>query len=100
MRTQSKFTVADTFETALAALRGHPFAAVVTAHRLGTHNGLHLVLHVSNERPGATAVVTTPAPDPVLEREASAFGALTAVAPWRDPAPLIVVLKGPGAVPA
>lgn len=53
-----------------------------------------------SERPGMIAVVTTPAPDPVLEGEAAAFGAVCSVAPWNDPLHLITTLRSVGVQPA
>lgn len=81
------------FEAAVAMLKAHDFDGLVTAHHLETHNGLHLVLRGMSARPGMIAVVTTPAPDPVLEGEAAIFGAVCAVAPWNDPAALISTLR-------
>lgn len=69
-------TLADDFEAATALLKSHAFEVVLTAHRLGTHNGLHLVVRARAERSTVGAVVSTIAPDPVLEAEARAFGAL------------------------
>ena len=88
------------FEDAVRMLKSHQFHGLVTAHHLETHNGLHLVLRGLSERPGMVAVVTTPAPDPVLEGEAAAFGAVCAVAPWNDPALLIATLRSSGVQPA
>jgi len=85
-------TPADSFEDATALLRGHGFTAVVTAHYLDVHNGLHLVLRARAEHASVVTVVTTPAPDPVLEEEAALFGAVTVVAPWSDPAVLLAAL--------
>ena len=85
-------TLADDFEDATALLKSHTFEVVLTAHRLGAHNGLHLVLRARAERPAVVTVVTTATPDPVLAAEASAFGALCVVAPWDHPADLLATL--------
>jgi len=90
-------TMADDFEDAVGLLKGHGFHAVVTAHRLGAHNGLHLVLRARSERPEVIIIVTSPKSDPVLDSEASAFGAQCVVAPWNDPAPLVQLLGSTGA---
>ena len=74
-------------------LRGHAFHAVVTAHRLGSHNGLHLVLRARVDRPAVLAVVTSTVRDPHLEAEAGVFGAVCLVAPWQDAARLLEVLR-------
>lgn len=84
------------FEAAVALLKADVFDGLVTAHHLESHNGLHLVLRGLSGRPGMIAVVTTPAPDAVLEGEAAAFGAVCAVAPWNNPAALISVLRSAG----
>src|SRR5881392_945307 len=85
--------LADSFEAAVAALRTGGFGFVVTAHRLGAHNGLHLVLRARAEDARAGTLVTTPAPDAVLEKEAASFGALTIVAPWEHPGDLLAALE-------
>lgn len=93
-------TLASSFEDALALLKSQSFHAIVTAHHLDAHNGLHLVLRARSERPDVIAIVTTPDPDPVLDRETSAFGAVSVVAPWQDAAALIKVLKASGVQPS
>lgn len=81
-------------------LKSHEFHGLVTAHHLDAHNGLHLVLRGLAARPDLVAVVTTPAPDPILEGEAAAFGAVCSVAPWNDPAQLVATLRSSGVQPA
>jgi len=93
-------TLAADFDEAAGVLRGHAFHAVVTAHRLGAHNGLHLLLRARMERPDVLAVVTTAVVDPHLEVEAGALGALCLVAPWQDAARLLEVLRTAGPAPA
>jgi ActR/RegA family two-component response regulator len=85
-------TLADDFEDATALLRTGAFPFLVTAERLGSHNGLHLVLRAKASRPAVGAVVTTTKADPLLEAEAGMFGALCVVAPWDHPADLIAAL--------
>ena len=84
-------TLAATFAEAKALLSTWCFDSVIAAHRLNAYNGLQLVLRA---RAGGTrrAVVTTTAPDPVLEREAEHLGAVTVVAPWEDATALLAVL--------
>jgi DNA-binding NtrC family response regulator len=84
--------LAGTYEDAVGWLKAERFDFLVTAHRLITHNGLHLVLRATTERPHLGAVVTTPIPDPVLVEEAAGFGALTVIAPWLHPGDLLSVL--------
>ena len=93
-------TLAADFDQAANALRGHTFHALVTAHRLGSHNGLHLVLRARVDRPGIVAILTSAVPDPQLEAEAGVFGAVYLVAPWQDAAKLLEVLQAPGTQPA
>ena len=80
------------FFDAVDLLRSRPFVAVVTAHRLGAHNGLHVVLRARRLRPGITTIVTCAKEDSVLCREAIMFGAKAFVAPWDNPAELLLAL--------
>jgi DNA-binding response OmpR family regulator len=93
-------TLAADFNEATSMLRGHKFHAVVTAHRLGPHNGLHLVLRARTHRPAVLAVVTSAVRDAYLEAEARLFGAVYLVAPWLDAARLLEVLRAAGTLPA
>jgi ActR/RegA family two-component response regulator len=85
-------TLADDFEVATAQLRTGSFPYLITAERLGAHNGLHLVLRAKANRAAIGAVVTTTKADPVLEAEAGMFGALCVIAPWDHPTDLIAAL--------
>lgn len=85
-------TVADDFEHATALLKTGAFPFLVTAERLGSHNGLHLVLRAKANRAAIGAVVTTTKADPLLEAEARMFGALCVVAPWDHPHLLMTAL--------
>ena len=91
--------VASDFEEAASALKAQPFHAIVTAHHLGSHNGLHLVLRARLDRPTLVAVITSAISDPQLDLEAAAFGAVCLVQPWLDAAPLLDVLRSAGAQP-
>ncbi len=93
-------TLAADFDEAASMLRGHTFDAVVTAHRLGSHNGLHLVLRARVDRPSVVAVVTSTVVDSQLEAEAEVFGAVYLVAPWQDAARLLEALRPAQAKPA
>lgn len=86
-------TLADDFEDATALLKSHTFDVMLTAHRLGAHNGLHLVLRARAERSTVVTIVSTTTADPVLEAEANAFGALCVIAPWKEPADLLSALS-------
>jgi ActR/RegA family two-component response regulator len=90
-------TVARDFEQAIVELKRGAFGAVVTAHHLGPHNGLHLVLRAQRDHPGVLTIVTTPVVDTVLESEAAVFGSLCLTAPWNDPSLLATALRGTAA---
>lgn len=85
-------TVTDDFENATALLAAGGFVAVITAERLGPHNGLHLVLRARAARPPVGVIVTIPRPDQIVEAEATVLGALCVVAPWKDPSDLLSAL--------
>lgn len=76
------------FEDATARLEERRVAFLVTAHRLGAHDGLHLVLRARAKGAYGT-VVTTESADAFAEQEAADLGAVTVVAPWTNPAALI-----------
>ena len=86
-------TAVTGFDQAVERLHGHTFGALVVAHRLGSHNGLHLVLRARHERPDMTVLVTSATPDPILQDEAAAFGAICLVAPWNDPSALSLAFR-------
>jgi DNA-binding response OmpR family regulator len=91
--------VAD-FEQAVRLLKDNSYQGLVTAHRLGSHNGLHLVLRARYQRPETIAVLMCSAPDPILQQEAASFGAVCSVAPWVDPSVLCSTLRSAGVEPA
>jgi DNA-binding NtrC family response regulator len=94
-------TLTDDFEDATALLKAGGFAMLITAERLGAHNGLHLVLRARAGQPAVGAVVTIPRADPVVEAEATIFGAICVVSPWERPADLLAALnRVQGAMPA
>jgi DNA-binding NtrC family response regulator len=92
-------TLAGDFDEAAEVLRRRTFHAVVTAHRLGSYNGLQLVLRARSDRPGVLTVVTSTVRDLQLEAEAAVFGAVCLVAPWQDAARLLEVLRAAGTLP-
>jgi CheY-like chemotaxis protein len=57
---------------------------LVTSVRLGTHNGLHLVLRAHAEHPDTPAIVVHSDPDPVLENEAMNAGAAYLTTPLEE----------------
>jgi DNA-binding NtrC family response regulator len=68
-------STASSFETAKALLARATPSVLVTAARLGAFHGLHLVMRAHMRAPALPAVVITPTPDPVTERDAREFGA-------------------------
>lgn len=86
-----RVTALTAFDEASARLKKEPFDAVVAAERLGTHNGLHLLIRARAER-RIVAVVTCADPDPVLANDAKELGATCLVAPWLTPAELLAVI--------
>jgi DNA-binding response OmpR family regulator len=74
----------SSFSEAREQLKLAPFDLIVTATRLGAFNGLHLVLIARSMNMSMAAIVTTPTPDEVLEREASSFGAAFVARPWEN----------------
>jgi len=75
-----RVTVADTFADGLERLRVHP-ALLIATIRLAEYNGLHLVLRGRSARPDLAALVTSTAPDPVLQLEAEQLGATFVLKP-------------------
>jgi len=81
------------FEEARQRLTARPPNLLIASSRLGGFNGMRLVLCGHVNRPGMTAIVTTTAKDPVLEAEATAFGASCVVAPENRAELLAVVSR-------
>ena len=88
------------FEQAIRLLSNNTYQGLVTAHRLDSHNGLHLVLRARHQRPETIAVLTCAVPDPLLQQEAASFGAVCLVAPWNDLSILCSALRAAGIEPA
>jgi DNA-binding NtrC family response regulator len=84
---------AGDFRTAGHHLSAGPFDAVVTAHHLGPHNGLHLLLRAGVASPAAVAVVVSHFGDPHLETEASSLGAIAVITSALDPSPVVAALQ-------
>lgn len=74
-------TATGDFRQAKAILASRPPMLLVTAARLAEFNGLHLVLHGRAARLRIAAVVTTRAPDLVLQRETEAMDATLVALP-------------------
>jgi DNA-binding response OmpR family regulator len=74
-------TGATSFEAAKHQLDVHPPHLLIAAERLGLFNGFHLVLRARLDHPEMAAIVTAGFIDPVLDAEASSYGASRVVAP-------------------
>jgi DNA-binding NtrC family response regulator len=61
---------ASNFEEAKQLLASEAPDLLITDLRLGSYNGLHLVLRSRTDHPDMAALVTSHFPDPVLEAEA------------------------------
>jgi DNA-binding response OmpR family regulator len=72
---------ATTFEAAKQGLANRPPHLLIAASRLGLFNGLHLIVRARMDHPEMAAIITAQAKDPVLEAEASTYGASCVVAP-------------------
>ena len=62
---------AANFEEAKQLLASEDPDLLITDLRLGSYNGLHLVLRSRTDHPAMAALVTSRFPDPVLEAEAA-----------------------------
>ena len=72
---------ATSFEAAKERMSVHPPNLLIAASRLGLFNGLHLVVRGRLDHPEMAAIVTAHTKDPVLEAEASTYGAECVVSP-------------------
>ena len=75
---------AGNFDEAKQLLARQPVDLLVTDLRLGSYNGLHLVLRTRSDHPGMAALVTSRFPDPVLQAEAARQGARFVLRPVAD----------------
>lgn len=86
-------TVATTFEAARQRLDADPPDLLIAAERLGHFNGLHLVVRAHLDHPEMAAILTAGCKDPVLEAEATSYGASCIVAPKSSSELLAVVSR-------
>ncbi len=86
----------STFERAREQIQIDPPRVLLTGARLGAYNGLHLALLAQQRRADCQAIILTPVPDPVLEREVHGLGAVCVVSPLSAEAlcPLLETLLG------
>jgi PleD family two-component response regulator len=73
--------VATTFEAAKQRLAARPPNLLIAASHLGLFNGLHLVVRGHLDYPEMSAILTADTKDPVLEAEASTYGAACVLTP-------------------
>jgi DNA-binding response OmpR family regulator len=73
--------VATTFEAAKQRLAVQTPDLLIAASRLGRFNGMHLVVCGHIDHPTMAAILTAHARDPVLEAEASSYGAACVLTP-------------------
>jgi PleD family two-component response regulator len=88
-----------TFEEAKQRLAGFAPDLLIAASRLGEFNGLHLVLRGHLDHPEMAAILIAPAKDPILEAEATHYGASCVVAPETSDELLALVSQAVGAIP-
>src|ERR1051325_2238951 len=69
------------FEAAKQRLATNPPDLLIAATKLGLFNGLHLIVRGRLDCPRMTSILTASDADPVLEAEASTYGAACVVAP-------------------
>jgi len=86
-------TATTSFAAARQRLADHPPNLLIASSRLGSFHGLHLVVCSHLNRAPLITIVTTPSRDPVLEADATVFGAACVVAPASRAEVLAVVLR-------
>ena len=73
--------VATTFEAAKQRLAVRPPNLLIAASHLGLFNGMHLVVRGHFDHPTMAVILTAHVKDPLLEAEASIYGAACVIAP-------------------
>ena len=91
-----RVSAASGFDEAKQLLAGAPPDLLITGLRLGSYNGLHLVLRSRVEHPAMAAIVTSRYRDAVLEAEAQRQNADFVVRPLDDIAFLQTVSRALG----
>lgn len=86
-------TTTETFAQARAWLSIAQPSVLITTVRLGSYNGLHLVLRGSATDPALAALVTSPTEDAVLRADAEAMGATFLVKPVSEADLLAALLR-------
>lgn len=75
---------ASGFEEANRILATDPPHLLIAGVKLGAYNGLHLIVRAHAKHPEMASIVTSDAPDPVLEAEAEKQHATYLTRPWHD----------------
>lgn len=75
---------ASDFEEANLILASDPPHLLIAGVKLGAYNGLHLIVRAHAKHPEMASIVTSDAPDPVLEAEAQKQHATYLTRPWHD----------------
>lgn len=94
-----RVTSAATFEQATEIMASDPPDVLVTELRLGSFNGLHLIIRSRAHKADTVAVVHTAHPDPVLEAEALRLNADYFKRPVDTPTLLAVIAQRLGRRP-
>ncbi|HXE80776.1 MAG TPA: hypothetical protein VNK41_08510 [Vicinamibacterales bacterium] len=74
-------TASRTFESAKSLLASGDYRLLITALRLGSYNGIHLVVRARARTPDIAAIVTALSDDLVLRTDAERLGATYVVLP-------------------
>jgi DNA-binding response OmpR family regulator len=82
---------ATSFEDAKQRIAVRAPNLLISASRLGLFNGLHLIVRGRLDHPEMAAILTASAKDPVLEAEASTYGASCVVSP-QTPAEVVALV--------
>ena len=77
-------TEASGFEEANRILASDPPHLLIAGVKLDAYNGLHLIVRAHAKHPEMASIVTSNAPDPVLEAEAQKQHATYLTRPWHD----------------
>ena len=75
---------ASGFEEANQILASDPPHLLIAGVKLGAYNGLHLIVRAHAKHPEMASIVTSDAPDPVLEAEARKQHATYLTRPWHN----------------
>ena len=88
-----RVTGVSTFEQATLVIATDPPNALITELRLGSHNGLHLVIRSRATSPDLVAIIQTAFPDAVLEAESRRLDAEFLVRPVESSTLLSILSK-------